>query len=608
MTCILMLGAATTVLAQRTSAWWGMWNTSMGLQQRTLMEAGTSHLYMRLTAANSPQLVGGSISGIRFFIHDKSAVSKASVWIAQSYSQGPASVIASQEVPFDDLKDEAHDKAPTEVRFDTAFAVLPAGNAYANILVGLSIDVKQQSQAYLPTGPSPGAAGSWFLNGRDVSAANGALALQVLASGPLLPVWAVQVQTPPEQVVLTDHEAVVSLPVITAGTEPLQCVDYIVSIDGQPQQSRRYCLPKPVDEVGMVVEVPVTYDVFVGPEEHTLQIDVTKVNTIDNALQAVVHTPLIAICRPCTKRTVMEEFTGTWCHNCVRGIAGIRLLLQQYADRFIPIAMHSDDPMQVDRYRNSAFYRQEMNVLGGLPSCAIDRLIDCDPYCGLNTTGAFMTDRLVDYALQQKAVADLELKATYTVQEQQVSCEVATRFAYFSSDAHYRLMLVLTADSLTGEGQQWWQRNGYNDYQGDDPALLPYAGLGQYITDICFNHVPIDVAGVDGGIEGSITAPLSANKLQTFSYDFDVAQNPLLQHPDKLHLVAMLIDTRSGVVVNAAYTPVTVTDANPVNPVMAIQPTSQPSYDLLGRQLRSLPGNGLRSRGIIIRGSRLRYR
>ena len=70
----------------------------------------------------------------------------------------------------------------------------------------------------------------------------------------------------------------------------------------------------------------------------------------------------------------------------------------------------------------------------------------------------------------------------------------------------------------------------------------------------------------------------------------------------------MLIDTRSGVVVNAACIPVTVTDANPVSPVMATLPTSQPSYDLLGRQLRSLPGNGLRSRGIIIQGSRLRYR
>lgn len=549
---VFLFGTLPLALCQPHAAWWGLWNSGMGLTERSLADGGINHLYVRLTAQNSPLLVGGNVYGIRFWLPDKTDVTRMKVWLARSYAQGPVQTVASYEVPLAGVHDVAHDGAPTEVVWEEGCDILAAGNPYANILAGVTLEstTAQTFMTAAVTGPS----GSCFCNGRDVSGDYGPLALQVMVAGPLLTDHAASIQqVHDEQIVLAGCAATVELPLVNEGVCPLLSVDYVVSIDGQPQPARRYELPVPLTEIGLTVNMPVSYQAPSSAEEHQLQVELAKVNETDNARLSSVELSLTALSRECHKRSVMEEFTGTWCHNCVRGIVGIERLEQMFGDNFIAIAMHSDDPMQVDAYRNSSFYRQELSVLGGLPSCAIDRLIDCDPYCGLNSYGDFMTDLLVGYALSQAAVADLEVNAELSGESLgKVCCDVCTSFAYSCADVHYSLLLVLTADSLTGQGQQWQQRNGYNDYKGDDADLLEFAGIGQYIKEISFNHVAIDIAGVDGGIPGSIKAPLDSQVPQWYTHTFDISQNALAQHRDKLHVVAMLIDTRSGRVVNAA--------------------------------------------------------
>ena len=602
-TISLLVALLTGVQAETGAAWWGLWNSSMATSQRALLEAGANHLHVRLTAQNSPLLVGGTISGLRFMVDDKTAIRKATAWVARSYSQGPTSVVASKEIPLAELRDQQSAQALggqqsaqalTEVLFDEPINVLPAGNAYANILVGVTLEVASQPLAYLMTGPSPGVTGSCFVNGRDASSTYGPLALQVLASGPLLAEHAASLDDVGEQVVRAGRTVTIALPVRQTGTSPLTSIDYVATVGAQQQPLHHYDLPAPLDELGQTAVVP--FEVIVPDEaaEHTLQLTLSGVNGQPNAQESSVTIPLVALARDCQKRTVMEEFTGTWCHNCVRGIVGIQRLEEQYGDRFIAIAMHSEDPMQVDAYKYSNFYRERMKILGGLPSCSIDRLIDCDPYCGFNTTGDFLTDQLVDYALQVKAVADVSVSAALDGQGG-VGCSVATAFGYASPDAHYSLMLVLLADSLTGEGQQWQQRNGYNDYTGQDPALTPYAGIGQYIRDITFSHVAIDVSGVDGGIEGSILAPLESHRQQQFDYTFDISQNPLVQDLTKLHVVAMLLDTRTGQVVNAAICHVAEGSAG-VDHVAVQAPSQAPRRFTLSGQ----PAAGSRRPGIVV--------
>ena len=52
------------------------------------------------------------------------------------------------------------------------------------------------------------------------------------------------------------------------------------------------------------------------------------------------------------RRCVVEEYTGTWCGNCPRGIVGLSRLAEDFGDRFIGIAIHTGDsePMVIPTY------------------------------------------------------------------------------------------------------------------------------------------------------------------------------------------------------------------------------------------------------------------
>ena len=172
-------------------------------------------------------------------------------------------------------------------------------------------------------------------------------------------------------------------------------------IDGVLQYSKHYDLPNIIDEIGF--ELPLSFTTPSKTEKLDMAVRITKINgnTPSIDLQEAVG-QLIVLNQQTTKRTIMEEFTGTWCLNCIRGIEGIKILSDKFGDRFIPIAVHGDerDPMMITQYYKSTFFRDKMKILGGYPSCTVDRRYDCDPYCGYNTTGTFLTDIIVAEALQ----------------------------------------------------------------------------------------------------------------------------------------------------------------------------------------------------------------
>ena len=593
--CLLALITA-TLPARGSEVWWGLWNTGLGLEQRSLLYSGTNNMYVRLTAQNSPLLVGGQIHGMRFYVGDKTAVSAARVWVSASVGGDP---LLSVDVNIADIRDMAHDGVPTEIRFSQPLSVLPAANPYASFYAGFTLELQDAPLTYLLAGRGKGTAFSNYYNGLDVAANYGAVALQVLASGPKMEANAATPQGVGEQIVVAGDEATVSVPVVNQSSEPLSSVSYVVSVDGQPQAERTYELPLPLTELGLQFDVPMHYAVPPSAEEHKLDVAITKVNGHDNASTAQQQTAnLIVLAHEAEKRTVMEEFTGTWCQNCIRGFVGIELLEQLYGNRFMAIAMHSDDPvldrdpMTVSHYRNSTFYKTKSSKLGGLPACTIDRWIDGDPYCGYNTTGAFQTDALVAEALSRKAVADVELTATWADEGQTlIRYDVTTDFKYQADDAHYRLILVLTADGLRGEDNRWRQINGYDDYAGPDEALLKYAGRGYYLTDMVYNHVAADIVGVNEGIEGSIASPLTVGTPQHFAYQLDIAGNTIIQDKQQLNAIAMLVDTRDGSVVNAAKAHVD--GASAISATTATRTRPGAVYDLTGRRVTPPASHGV---------------
>ena len=185
-------------------------------------------------------------------------------------------------------------------------------------------------------------------------------------------------------------------------------------------------------------------------------------------------------------RPIIEEYTGTWCGWCIRGIVGMELLRETLGEDFIGVAYHNGDPMQI---MNEYGYP---NSIGGFPSAYLDRTYDVDAYYGFTsgTPGA-----IVD-AVQQLAaietVGDLEVTAQWTSEEKTaISVDVSSFFSIDKDNAKYALEVMMAADDLHGTASGWKQKNFYNGLSSyiNDPRLGPWVTQPATVSGLHFNDV-----------------------------------------------------------------------------------------------------------------------
>ena len=612
----LLCHLCTSALLARDTVWWGYWNTSMPLQATAAVAAGSAAetvCAIRLTTANT-QFIDGAIHGVRFWLEDKTAVSRACVWVSAKPFSGGTPDMAVSEIDIADLKDRLHDGGPTVARFDTPVDVLPSTNRYASVYVGYTIETAGGCQL-MAAGPATRiGANTCYVGWKDSESQYGPLALQIEVSGPNIADAGMTVQPLEETVAMAGQTLYMPCRLTNAGAAAVESIDCEVAIDGVAQTVQHIAFDTPIDELGLTTGQTVHIAVPAVATAYDCRLSVTRVNgqtAADEGAQAATDTrsqnfTLIALSRQPVKRTVMEELTGTWCPNCPRGLVGMELLEQQFADRFIGIAVHggsSTEPMRVADYDGSAFVRGVSSRMGGRPSCSFDRMADGDPYWGIGNGPHFGAAQVVEWLLEQPCVADIEMEAAWSMSQPDViECDVYTTFRYSSTSTQgdlqspFALIMVLTADSLTGDTDEWLQVNtlaGRTDLD-DDLAMFT---SGERRMRIKFNHVAIAVNGVESGIGGSIGTPFRDSEPQHFHTAFDMAGNSLVQSRDNIHAIAMLIDTRSGYVVNAAKCSV-------ADGTLGIEEAQGSTgrkeggvqrYDLLGRRATHDDGRGLHS-------------
>ena len=544
---------ATSLQAQ---TWWGYWNTSMPREESTEALSGTTHCAIRITPDNA-LLIDGRIHGVRFWLSDKSVVTEASIWVSfRQFGSGGEPDMAVKTIAADDLKDLKHDGEPTVAMFDAPVDVLPASNRYANAYVGYTIRTSAACRMITAGRDISMGGNTCFINWEHREAYDGPLALQLMVSGKRIGECSVAASPFDEQILSKGDMTAVGLNLRSEGEAAVSSLDYEISIDGAKHGEGHVDLSQKMEELGVPFTLPVDVRLPDEPRRYNCEVKITRVNGEPNEnAQPAASGALIALSQMPLKRTVMEELTGTWCPNCPRGLVGMHLLEQTYGDRFVGIAIHGGDstePMRLADYDGSSFARGVINRMGGRPSCAVDRTIDCDPYGGVGLYYEYGADVVVDWALQQKTVADMDVTARYADAAQTaIDVDVATTFRYSADVSPYQLMLVLTADSLTGEGDEWLQVNtlvGKTEY---DAACDEFVN-GERRMRLKYNHVPVYVDGVENGIEGSIAHPLAADEPQHYTRRIDISRNELVQRKECVHAVAMLIDTRTGVVLNVA--------------------------------------------------------
>jgi hypothetical protein len=251
-------------------------------------------------------------------------------------------------------------------------------------------------------------------------------------------------------------------------------------------------------------------------------------NTITGTVEAFKYTY--------PKRVVVEEGTGTWCGWCPRGAVGLASMKEKYPDSFIGIAVHTSvqggpDPMNIPGYGSALGF-------SGYPSSKVNRKIEADP--GFESLESFYLEEMgISSQIGVDLNADLDL-TTNTV-----NIVTTITYGYDASDVNCRLVYVLTENDVTG----YTQTNYYA--KGQQGQNLP---MGEWnnrpaVASVAFEDVARGIYSSFTGIANSI--PTTVEENVPFTHEYTITLPNTIQDKDQLELVVMIIDVKSGEIINA---------------------------------------------------------
>lgn len=539
---------------------------------------------------DNPDLEGTYIKSITFPLQDLTGISGISAWISSQLR-----VEDGKNAP--DLANIS--VSPTEPGFITVNLekpyVIPAGGVY----VGYTLTVDQvlnEEAAYpviLANSTNEGGffmrSSNGFLKWMDMTVFEGfsncSAAIQVTVSGSKVKGNAASPLDCDNIYVLTNTPLEIDVDIVNHGSNGISSLDLEYTLNGTTN-TQHIDLSEPVEGFfGKTYTTKLNIPAISESGNYDLKVKVTKVNGEDNGDAVAESTiPLIALKTLPKHRTLLEEYTGTWCGWCPRGFVALEKLAKEYPDDFILVSYHNDDPMEIMSYY---FFPSQVE---GFPTSFVDRKFEVDPYYGTSDDTPFGVKD--DLALRSKEFGQASIEVTPSWGADGESIEVTTEviFPYDLDNNKYALEYILVADGLTGaEGSNWDQSNYYSG--GDDGEdMKQFNEGGSKVSGLVFNDVAVLMSEI-GGIEGSLPTTIKANDPLTHSYKFNLSDavntsdEPIIQDKNKLRVIALLIDTETGEVVNA--NKADVGEYSSINGVSTSQDkiTSISFYDITGRRM-----------------------
>ena len=247
----------------------------------------------------------------------------------------------------------------------------------------------------------------------------------------------------------------------------------------------------------------------------------------------------------CFERTVLiEEGTGTWCMWCPRGQYYLKELHKKRPGEFVDIAVHVSDEMMVYDYAMTLyapfFYQY------GLPSCVMDRQGEL-----MNGLGSLEEiEAMLDKARERGAIGRFtDLCSMTSTQAEGLYVRMTCEFGKPIKEGEYSVNFIMVEDNVTGYAQA-------NGYSGSSSAmggldLLPDPiPAGEYTFA---NVGRIMLAGTDRSGR-SLTLPAHTNRHTSISFDYEFDYPEIFRESGDLNykVVGMIIDNRTGEIVNAA--------------------------------------------------------
>ncbi|MCH5242006.1 MAG: hypothetical protein J1F67_06240 [Muribaculaceae bacterium] len=241
------------------------------------------------------------------------------------------------------------------------------------------------------------------------------------------------------------------------------------------------------------------------------------------------------------RNVVAEEFTGTWCGWCPRGMVGMEYMDENYSDQgFIGIAVHYNDQMEASSYVDMV----EVFSGGSFPSAVMDRSEYFDP-------SVESLEQLFAAYKELPTYVKVGIKALYNEESNEITATATATLAAEQTDASYAFAFVVKenkvgpytqtnyfAGGANGEMPGWSDRGSKVSTTYDLVARYIDSGFG------INNSMP---SYIEGGkdYEYSVTIPVETivNNINDTDVEIDI---------NNCYVVAMLLNTQTGVIMNAA--------------------------------------------------------
>lgn len=329
----------------------------------------------------------------------------------------------------------------------------------------------------------------------------------------------------------------VTLPITNCGTDPVSSIEYTGKVSGKTFSGTADLDSPLAGHIGATGSVEIEIVAVDEAGEYPLEISVIGIDGVavqcNPATGTLKNYPFLPVNRP-----LVEEYTGLWCGWCPKGYVALETMRAREGDLFIGVAYHNGDEM--------AFSGKTPNSVSSYPGAYVNRSASiniAEIYGIWGEYRAWIPDGGVEASVEWADEAHKTVKATSTV-----------RFIEDHSDADYRIGYILIADGMSNE--RWKQHNsyaGHADKKDDMPGELGdlFINGSDYVEGLVFNDVALAATPFEGQ-RGAIPSEIVAGEEYSHSHVFDLEKIPVavINSPEKLRVVAVLTDGRSGKFIN----------------------------------------------------------
>ena len=570
MAFFLALTAALTVWADN-EIYYGIYQGTGTLSEYGTKKAETYDIALHLT---DPTLVGMEIRGIRIPVNPNAANAKDfKVWLTKELT-----LESGKNVPDIVSMEVTPDGKWAEGRLAEPYTI-GEGGVYAGYTFTVSLDSSldpDPNRTPVMTVATENPEGLLIHTSRTyrkwVGLSDlGSPAILVLIGGEKVKENAASFTVPDNLYTTIGKSISTTLTLVNHGTAAIKKIDYEIELAGNTT-SKSVSKSLAGGYYGRSTTLSVTVPAVAEAGSYTAKFRITQINGVKNedpmaeTEAIVVYLSEVPIHKP-----LVEEYTGTWCQYCPRALAGMEKMSDKNGDNFVGVAYHVQDEME---FTASTYLPANPS---GLPSVFIDRVKDFAPISGQTeweNRGKIIAPANISVIGEWADEAKTIIKATST-----------TTFIRDFSNSPYRVGYILIANDV--HSASWKQSNALSGSGTTGDAYLDkFTKAGNPIWDLHYNEVALDQSAQYGaGLAESLPKDQLGNTPYEHSYTFSIAGNTLPIDKNKLEVIAVLIDTTTGEVVNCNKGHVTeATGIEEVKNEELRMKNSQSIYDLSGRR------------------------